>query len=197
MAWKPVVEGIIAGTATAFTWAALLFLSNLIRNLILERQLRKGFSNIGYSFGENSFGIFLRNKTNVPVKVWGVSFSFLNGGYAPLNFSGEKVASRKIRLRGFREPRWTYIDFPPFHSEETDGAVSLEFDMAGTWEMAKDRVISLHPPPDGAYCLLEYTTLINTKKRIVVEVTQVDELRDAFLRCRSRWVDDKFLSTVS
>lgn len=196
MAWKSVVEGIITGTATAFTWLVLLSLTNLIRNLILERQLRKGFSNIGYSFGENSFGIILRNTTNVPVKVWGVSFSFLNGGTAPLNFSGEKAASRKIRLHRFREPRWHNIDFPPFHSEEIDGAVILEFDMVGTWEMTKDRVISLSPPPEGAYCLLEYTTLINTKKRMAVKVARVDDLRDAFLRCRGRWVDDKSSSTV-
>lgn len=191
MAWKSVVEGIVTGTATALTWVALLALTNFSRNLMLERRLRKGFSSIGYSFGDNSFGIIFHNTTNVSVKVWGVSFSFPGGGTAPLHFSGEKVAFRKIRLHRFREPGWLLINFPPFRSDEQGGAVSLDFDMSGTWEMNKDRVIALSPPPDGAYCLLEYTTLINTKKRTAVKVARADDLRDAFLRCRGRWVDDE------
>ena len=189
MAWKSVIEGIIAGTATAITWVALLFLTNLMRNMLLDKQLRKGFSNIGYSFGENSFGIILRNETNIPVKVWGVSFSFKNGGYAPLSFTGEKTASRKIRLRRFSKPRWSYIDFPSFFSGEENGAVRLEFNMAGTWAMEKEEILPM-TSPDGAYCLLEYSTLIGTKKRIVVEAKKVDELQDAVQRYCGRWRDN-------
>lgn len=179
MKWTSVVEGVITGTATAFTWVALLALTNFFRNLLLEHQLRKGFSNIGYSFGENSFGIILHNITNVSVKVWRVCFSFPGGGYAQLRFSGEKVASGT-----------------PFRSDEQGGAVSLDFDMSGIWEMNKDRVITLSPLPSGAYCVLEYTTLINTKKRTTVEVARAEDLRDAFLRCRGRWIDDELPNSV-
>lgn len=185
---SPIVEGVVIGTATALTWAALLALSNLLRNVVLERQLRKGFSRAGYSFAENSFGIILHNATSASVRVWGVSFSFPNGGTAPLQFSGEKVAHRKIRLHRFRQPRWQLLDCPPFHSSEHEGAVSLEFDMSGTWAMNKERVIAIHPAPTGAYCLLEYTTLLNTKRRLAVTLSRSDELQDAFLRCRGRWV---------
>jgi len=182
-----IVEGVVIGTATALTWVALLGLSSFLRNLMLERQLRKGFSNVGYSFGENSFGLVVHNTTSVSVKVWGVSFTFPGGGTAPLQFSGEKVAHRKIRLHRLREPRWQLLNFPPFLSPEHEGAVNLDFDMSGTWAMNKERVVSLSPAPTGAYCLLEYTTLINTKRRLAVKVARSDELRDAFLRCRGRW----------
>ena len=120
---------------------ALLALTNISRNLLLERRLRRAFGSIGYAFGESSFGITLHNTTDVSVKVWKVCFSFPNGGYAPLYFAGEKMASRT-----------------PFRSDEQGGAVSLDFDMSGTWEMNKDRVIALSPPPAGAFCLIEYTT---------------------------------------
>jgi hypothetical protein len=190
MAWKTIFESIVTGTATALTWVVLVAASNALRNFILERRLHRSFSRVGYSFGENAFGLIFHNTTSVPVKVWGASFSFSGGGTAPLRFSGEKVAHRKIRLHRFKEPRWHLVDFPPFQSEEREGAVELDFDISGTWEISKERVITLSPPPEGAYCLIEYTTLIRTKKRFAVIVTQVDDLQDAFLRCRGRWVKD-------
>jgi len=180
----------IKGTVSGLTLAAVLALANFLRNLLLERRLREGFSKVGYSFGEDSFGIILHNMTSANVKVWGVRFNFPDGGYTPLHFSGEKVPFRKIRLHRFRKPRWQVVDFPAFHSDEAAGAVSLDFDTSGTWEMKKERVVDLHPPPEGAYCLLEYTTLLRASRRIVVKVAKVDELRDAFLRYRGRWVKE-------
>jgi hypothetical protein len=176
MSWTSVVEGIITGTATAITWVVLLALANLSRNLLLERRLRKAFESVGYAFGENSFGIILHNTTEVSVKVWKVCFSFPNGGFAPLYFSGEKIAPGTS-----------------FRSAEQGGAVGLDFDMSGIWEMEKDRVITLNPVPTGAFSLIEYATLINTKRRITIQVTKADQLQDAFIRCRGRWADNSEL----
>ena len=65
----------------------------------------------------------------------------------------------------------------------------LEFNIAVTWAMEKDEILPM-TSPDGAYCLLEYSTLIGTKKRIVVEAKKVDELQDAVQRYCGRWRDN-------
>ena len=190
------VDEVIKGTASALTLAAVLASVNFVRNSLLEQKLRRGFSRVGFSFAEQSFGIVLHNMVNTTVKVWGVHFSFPNGGYAPLHFSGEKVPFRKVRLRGFRQPRWQLIEFPPFKADHVDGAVSLDFDTSGTWELDKNQVIALHPPPSGAYCLVEYETLFHARRRIVVKAAQVDELQDAFLRYRRRWAQEDDSTTT-
>jgi len=171
MNWTSVIEGVVTGTATAVTWVLLLALANLLRNVLLERKIRGSFQNVGYSFGENSFGIVLHNTTDFPVNVWRVAFSFPNGGYAPLYFSGEKIASSTH-----------------FLTETNNGHVELGFDIQGIWNIDKERMIKISPVPIGAFCVIEYGTLINTKKRITVKISKVSEFQDAFQRCRGRWV---------
>lgn len=179
-----ILDAVVGGIATAFAWAALIFLANLCRNLMFERSLRRAFSRVAFSCAPNALGLIFRNTTDIPVKVWGAAFSCSGGGYIPLSYSGVKVASRRVRLSGFGRncPRWSFVEFPPFVSPENEGAVTLDFDTSATWEVDKALVAKWNSPPEGAYCLLEYTTLIQTRKRIAVRVSNVKEMQEFFSR---------------
>jgi hypothetical protein len=182
-----ILEAVVGGVAVAITWALLLFITNLIRNLVFERRLRRAFSIVGFSCSTNALGLVFRNDTDIPVKVWGAAFSCSGGGYMPLVYCGEKVAHRRMRLSGFWRPRWLFLDFPPYLSDMKEGAVTLDFDMSAIWEIDRARVGKWDTPPEGAYCLLEYTTLLQTRKRIFVRVSNVKAMQEFFGRfCRKR-----------
>lgn len=182
MNWSAVLDGVLGGVATALTWAALVFFVNLGHNQVLEYRLRRSFRSVGFAVAQNAWGVLWTNSTNVSVKVRGAAFNFSNGGYVPLSFWGQKTPRRKLRLRRFGKRRWAYRDFPAYTSDDSGGAVTLEFDTAGVWGIDDAKLARMHPLPDGAYCLLEYSTLINTKKRLVVAVEPFDELRAALER---------------
>ena len=183
MDWSSVTSGILSGLTTALTWVVVVFLYNSTRNFLLERQLRRSFEHAGFAVANGAWGIWWTNSTSITVTVWGAAFSYASGGgHTPLSFWGEKTPQRRLRLRWFGKPRWVYRDFPSFEAKPKDGAVNLEFDMSGVWGIRDETIASWNSAPDGAYCLLEYSTLLNTRKRLVVPIKSFDELREGFER---------------
>ena len=196
--WSEVGQSVIGGVATALTWAVLLFVISLVRNLILERQIRRSFRWVAHSFGIDSFGLGLTNGTRVPVAVWTVGVYLAERKALLLNYSGTKAAHRRVKLNisGQKRPISTTLECRSFQSEPQDGAVILDFDMSATWQMSNTTVVELHGVPKAAFCIVEYKTLIGARKRMTIDIEGSDDLRNSFEHHRAACLKDPRLMNV-
>ncbi len=191
MRWDNVTEAVVSGIATAVTWAILLFIGNLLRNLLLERRLRRSFRRVGHSFGIDAFGLVFANHTKTSVKVWEVGMYLEKDGVIVMNYSGVKAAQRRVKLLfpGDKKQTTITLDCPSFRCEPSEGAVVLDFDMTATWQISNSTVVNLKDAPKSAFCILEYSTLIGGKKRITVEIERPKDLRTSFLKHRQDCIE--------
>jgi hypothetical protein len=196
--WSDVGQSVIGGVATGLTWAVLLFVISLVRNLMLERHIRRSFRCVGHVYGVESFGLDLTNTTRVPVSVWTVGLYLEQQGTFILNYSGTKSAHRpvKINIPGQKRSIKTTAECHSFRSEPEEGAVILDFDMSATWQMSNTTVVELHDVPKAAFCIVEYRTLIGTRKRMTIDVGRPDGVRNSFEHHRADCLKDPKLMNV-
>lgn len=186
---------ILSAIVAAGTWAALLFIVNALRSIFLERRIRSSFRTPNYSFGVQTFGLNLRNRTGVKVKVWEVAVVVESPRAVPrsvhFNYGGEKKAERNLKLD---LPTGERLDITTstlgFESEPEDGAVELDFDMEAEWGLSNKFVVQWLEKPIAGYCLIEYRTLIGTRKRVTVEFEDREGLCASIQHHRNRCLEE-------
>jgi len=171
--WNSVVSGVVGGVASAAVWAVLLWAGNFTRNRLVERKLRKAFARIGSAYGDEGFGVTLKNETEVlvivrdvtlltPMQDRGIGLQFTE---PTAEFLIQEKKTRKpmkfhIQTRGRRiQPALTahgFVELPPY--------------TGGTWRL--DPGFYLENPdlrPISCRATIEYKTLLGSPKLIIIQ----------------------------
>lgn len=184
--WNNVVSGIVSGIATAVVWVAIIWVINATRNKIVERGLRKTLSRIGSSYGDEGFGVTLKNELPYPIIVRDVTLLTGKPDYGfGLHFI-EPLADFLIQEKKTKKPMTFNTQIvgrkiqPVFTSH---GFVELPPYTGGTWQLPTGFYVD-NPDSKPASCraTIEYKTLLGSPKLIIVKSDEGNAklLRDQF-----------------
>lgn len=183
-----ILPSIVSGLTTAILWALLLWLVNTGRNLIVEKKLRKALSRIGTHYGDEGFGVIIKNETNIPILIRDVTLltekseegiglqyhepiaDFLIAEKRTKKPQQFNTKTRSKRLNAVLTPHG-FVELPPY--------------TGGVWQL--DPGFYFENPelkPVSCRATVEYKTFLKNPKLIIVQSNEgnIQLLRDQYFK---------------
>ncbi|MDD4871334.1 MAG: hypothetical protein PHR77_12310 [Kiritimatiellae bacterium] len=166
-------NSVVSGLVTAIVWAMLIWLINLGRNLIVTHSLHKNMSRIGVSYGNDGFGVSLKNETKIPILIRDVTLltnKSEEGIALPYVEPTHEFMLTEKRTRQFQSFKFRTIGSPDMKKETTaHGFVELPPYTGGIWKIEPRFFLNnMDIRPISARATVEYKTFLGNPKLIIV-----------------------------
>jgi hypothetical protein len=194
--WDKILEAVITGTASAATWASLVWLYTFGRNATQERAIKKSFAQAGIGSGIYGFSVSLSNQTKKEVRVREVALYTQSGTDVILRYTGVIEYDRKLDLKTLPGlPGNQAVTFGRGGRSEPTYPPELDIESQATWIMPNKACLDERLRPKGGYCIVDFKTLFGLRRALKVPFDQrtSDDLGKQFDAHRNECLTNDFM----